>query len=194
MVEKAEIQGKRDQELVELAKADPEYFGYLMERYKGQLFHYIRRISRLSNEDVEDILQEVFVKIYVNLNDYDSDLKFSSWIYRIAHNHVVDNFRKISSRPKIADIGDEDWMRIVGSEGDLLEKIGNKECAQKIRESIMDLPLKYREALILRFLEDKDYDEIMDIMERPKGTVATLLARGRKMLAGDLKKRGINCK
>lgn len=194
MNENNQIQEKTDQELVELAKANPEFFGYLMERYKGPLFHYIRRLSRLSNEDIEDVLQEVFVKVYLNINDYEIGLKFSSWIYRITHNHVIDNFRKLSSRPKIADMEDEDWQRIVGSDNNTLKELEDKECAAIIKDCISNLPLKYREALILRFLEDKDYEEIMDILEKPKGTVATLLARGRKMLSAELKNKKINCK
>ena len=180
---------KTDQELVELAKDDQEMFGALMGRYQRPLFGYIKRISRLGNEDIEDLLQEIFVKAYLNLNAYDSSLKFSSWIYRISHNHVVDNFRKISARPKIVTSEDDDWMRIVRADVDLEKDLADRECADKIKQTIDKMPLKYKEVLVLRFIEDKDYEEIMDILQKPKGTVATLIARGKKMI-----KEEINCK
>ena len=91
---------KSDAELVELAKADPESFGLLIERYQIPLFGYIRRLTQLPKEDVEDLLQEVFIKIYRKLNEYNELLKFSSWAYRIAHNHIVDFFRKQTQGPK----------------------------------------------------------------------------------------------
>ena len=186
-----EMREKTDQEIVEISKSDPEFFGLIMERYKNPLFFYIKRISQFSNEDAEDILQEVFIKAYTHINGYDTSLKFSSWIYRIAHNHVVDNFRKLSSRPRTTAIEDEDIAKIFKSDIDIEKDLHNKENMERIRESIKKMPIKYREVLVLRFLEDKSYEEIMDILKRPKGTVATLLARGRKILEKDLKSNNI---
>jgi len=179
---------KTDQELVELAKEDQEMFGNLMARYQKPLFYYVKRISQLGNDDVEDLLQEIFVKAYLNLNSFDVSLKFSSWIYRISHNHVVDNFRKISARPKISNSEDDDWVRIIKTDTDLEKELADKECVAKIKEIIEKMPLKYKEVLILRFIEDKDYEEIMDILQKPKGTVATLIARGRKNIAKEMRR------
>ncbi|HBP01247.1 MAG: RNA polymerase, sigma-24 subunit, ECF subfamily [Candidatus Moranbacteria bacterium GW2011_GWE1_49_15] len=186
-----ELEKKTDQELVELAKDDQEMFGALMARYQGPLFHYVKRISQLGNDDIEDLLQEIFVKAYLNLNSYDPTLKFSSWIYRISHNHVVDNFRRIAARPKMVSSEDDSWMRIAKVDTDLENELADKECAKKIKEAIENLPLKYKEALVLRFVEDKDYEEIMDILQKPKGTVATLIARGKRLIEKDIKKKGI---
>ncbi|KKW06316.1 MAG: RNA polymerase sigma-70 factor, ECF subfamily [Candidatus Moranbacteria bacterium GW2011_GWE1_49_15] len=191
MLNLEELEKKTDQELVELAKDDQEMFGALMARYQGPLFAYVKRISQLGNEDVEDLLQDIFVKAYLNLNSYESSLKFSSWIYRISHNHVVDNFRRISARPRILNTEDDSWMRIVRADTDLEKELADKDCAGKIKEAIERMPLKYREALVLRFVEDKEYEEIMDILQKPKGTVATLIARGKKLIEKDIKKKGI---
>lgn len=182
-----------DSELVEIAKKDQEIFGVLMARYQWPIFHYVRRISGLAQEDIEDMLQEIFTKVYLNLNDYDGSLKFSSWIYRISHNHVIDNFRKISARPKMSTMEDDEWMKIVRSDVDIENELANKDCVKKIKEVIEKLPLKYREILYLRFLEEKEYEEIMDILRKPKGTVATLIARGKKMLVEELKKAEVKC-
>ena len=182
-----------DQELIELAKKDPETFGLLMERYQGPLFHYIRRITQMPAEDVEDLLQEVFIKIYQKLNEYDSGLKFSSWAYRIAHNHVIDFFRKVSARPQTNFLEDYEWEKIVHAGIHLEKEMMNRDCAQKVKECIRELPLKYKEVLILRFVEEKEYEEIMDILQKPKGSVATLIARGKEALKDKMKEQNINC-
>ena len=88
-----------DQELVVQALFDPEAFSQIIERYQDKLLRYIMRISNVSVQDAEDILQETFIKAYSNLNDYDHSLQFSSWIYRIAHNQTISSYRKRSVRP-----------------------------------------------------------------------------------------------
>lgn len=191
MIEKKEV--RTDVQLVELAKTNPEAFGLLMERYQGPLFHYIRRLTQLQADDIQDLLQEIFIKIYQNLNAYDSYLKFSSWAYRIAHNHIIDYFRKVSARPQTNTLEDYEWNKIIQSSVNLESKIVNSDCVVQIIACIQELPMKYREVFILRFVEEKDYEEIMDILQKPKGSIATLIARGRKILASKLKSKNINC-
>lgn len=182
-----------DFELIMLSKEDPENFGFLMQRYQPQLFHYIRRIGQFGPEDTEDLLQEVFIKIYQKLNEYEQGLKFSSWAYRIAHNHVVDHFRRLSARPKTNALDEEEWEKLISNSVNLEKELMNKDCVEKIKEIIADLPIKYKEVLILRFIEEKEYEEIMDILKKPKGTVATLISRGKEMLIRELKRNDINC-
>jgi RNA polymerase sigma-70 factor (ECF subfamily) len=182
-----------DADLIELSKENPESFGILMERYQGPLFQYIRRLTQLSNDDIQDLLQEVFIKIYKNLNEYNEELKFSSWAYRIAHNHIIDYFRRTSSRPQSNSLEDYEWEKIISASVNIEKDILDKDCVEKIKRCIEQLPLIYREVIILRFLEDKEYEEIMDILKKPKGTVATLLARGKKLLEEKMKEENVNC-
>lgn len=184
---------RTDIELIDLAKDDPEMFGLLMERYHGPLFHYIRRMTQFGNDDIQDLLQEIFIKIYLKLNEYEEVLKFSSWAYRIAHNHIIDHFRKVDARPKINSLEDYEWEKIIGASIQIEKDIMNKDCVEKVKTCISQLPIKYREVLILRFIEEKEYEEIMDILKKPKGSVATLIARGREMLIRQLKEVNINC-
>ncbi|MDX9913385.1 MAG: RNA polymerase sigma factor [Candidatus Moranbacteria bacterium] len=182
-----------DAQLIDLAKKNPEFFGVLMERYQGPLFHYIRRLTQFSADDIEDLLQEIFIKTYQNLNAYDEKMKFSSWIYRIAHNHIVDHFRKINVRPQTNTLEDYEWEKIIQTSLSVEKEIADKDCVKKIKKCIKALPIKYKEVLILRFVEEKDYEEIMDILKKPKGSVATLISRGREVLKREMKKNNINC-
>lgn len=184
---------RTDAELIELAKKDPELFGLLMERYQEQLFHYIRRMTSLGRDDVQDLLQEVFIKMYQKLNEYDEVLKFSSWAYRIAHNHVVDYFRKVNVRPKSNSLEDFEWEKIISASVRMEKEFMDRDCVEKVKGCILQLPIKYREILMLRFVEEKEYEEIMDILKKPKGSVATLIARGKEMLLRHLREQNINC-
>jgi RNA polymerase sigma-70 factor (ECF subfamily) len=182
-----------DADLVEQSKRNPESFGVLMERYQEPLFHYIRRISQLPKDDIEDLLQEVFIKIYQKLNEYDEVLKFSSWAYRIAHNHVIDYFRRANVRPQTNALEDYEWEKMIKASVHTEKNIMDKDCAEKIKKCIQEMPLIYKEAMILRFIEEKEYEEIMDILKKPKGTVATLIRRGKELLVKKMKEQNINC-
>ncbi|MEI7425748.1 MAG: RNA polymerase sigma factor [Candidatus Moraniibacteriota bacterium] len=184
---------KTDAELVEMAKNDPEMFGLLMERYQGPLFHYVRRLTQLDKEGIEDLLQEIFIKIYQKLNEYNEVLKFSSWAYRIAHNHIIDYFRKTDARPKSNSLEDYEWEKLINASVNLEKDLMNSDCVEKIKNCISRLPIKYKEILVLRFIEEKEYEEIMDILKKPKGSVATLISRGKKILIKKLKEENINC-
>ncbi len=177
---------KTDGELVGLSLLDPDHFLCLIKRYENKLLYYIMRISKLSRPDAEDILQDVFVKTYYHLNEFDSDLKFSSWIYRIAHNQTVSEIRKKVARPtvplEIDDIGKlEDAF-------DVIKELDNSFDRKKIDEALSRLDEKYREVLVLRFLDDKDYVEIADILKKPVSTVGNLILRGKKLFKEEYQK------
>lgn len=169
-----------DSELAIKSKSSSLSFMELIKRYEKPLFRYVKRISFFTDEETEDILQEVFIKIYKNLNNYDSSLKFSSWIYRITHNQTIDHIRK-NSKNKSVPIIDDDWGQII-DKFDLYNHIESEEIKNKIILSIENLSVKYKEVLYLRFVEEKSYEEISDIIKKPKGTVSTLINRGRLIL------------
>lgn len=193
MINLENCEGKTDNELVKLSLENEDYFYCIITRYEGYLLHYIRRISSSSLEDAEDILQEVFMSVYQNLNDFDESLKFSSWIYRIAHNKTVSAWRKMKSRPKsISTDEDSDLFNFIASDEDILRDLEKKCDAKKLRLVLNKIDEKYRDVLVLKFLEDKDYKEISDILKKPMGTVATLMNRAKKQLRQDLEKLEIN--
>ncbi len=185
----ADCDQKTDSELVRLTLGNQIFFQCLMKRYEESLKRYIRRISGFSETEAEDILQEVYIKTFLNLNDYDKSLKFSSWIYRITHNEVISQYRKIKARPQGNSIKvDEGWLNNLPGELDLQEEIENRFDIEKVRQALNKIRIKYREVIILRFLEEKSYKEISDIIKKPEGTVATLLNRAKKHLAEQIKK------
>lgn len=186
-----EHQKMGDWELVELARQDPHNFSYIVERYEGRLFAYLRRMSYYSQEDREDMVQEIFIKIYRSLNDFDSANKFSSLIYRVAHNHLVDCIRRSSCRFDQNSLDNEDALRLMADETDLEKETAARDALEKIKQAMAELPVGYREALVLKFLEERTIEEISDILRKPRGTVATLVRRGRENLKENLIKSGL---
>ncbi len=181
-----DLRDKSDEELVALALRQSDYFALIVKRYEARLAAYLRRLFNLNREDIEDILQEAFVKVYLNLNDFDGDLKFSSWIYRIVHNQAVSAWRKTKARGLAVNWEESDWQNLPETR-DLLTEINRLQDRQIVGAALTRLPLKYRDALVLKFLEEKSYKEISDILKKPEGTVATLINRGKKLLADELK-------
>ena len=181
---------KTDNELVRMSLDNPDDFLYLTKRYESKLLHYIMRITKFSREDAEDVLQNVFIKTYYNLNEFDKDLKFSSWIYRIAHNQAVSEIRKKNVRPTIS-FEKEDIDRFEDA-FDIIKEIDNSLDRETIDKALSMLDEKYREVLILRFLDEKDYVEIADILKKPVSTVGNLILRGKKLFKEEYEKLLIN--
>lgn len=178
MVDPSQCLNLPDNELASLSLTQADYFACLINRYEKQLLFYIRRISGLNQADAEDVLQEVFIKVFYNLNGYDSDLKFSSWLYRIAHNETMSELRRRHARPTVF-IDDQEWASLA-DKTDLVQEINSQYDRALIEKIAAELPEKYREVLLLRYVEDLDYREISDILRLPVNTVGTLIARARQ--------------
>ena len=181
-----------DQDLVAAALRERNAYALIVRRWQPVLARYLRRLLGQSAEAAEDILQDVFIKVYVNLNDYDRARPFGPWIYRIARNEALSFLRKRKTEPPL--VTGEDAQIIIErlSDGtDVQEMSERLRIEDKVRAAIMQLDLRYRDVLVLRFLEDKGYDEISEIMQVPPGTVATLINRGTKQLRSALEALGL---
>ena len=184
---------KKDSELVKLSLENQDYFLCIVRKYEAPLMRYIRRITNVSLEDAEDLLQETFIKVYTNLNGFDTSLKFSSWIYRIAHNEVISNFRKLKVRPeKINSEINGDILEKVKSDLNIEKEIDQEILKNKLNQIINQLDIKYKEVVILKYLENKTYEEISDIIKKPINTVGTLINRSKKQLNNIIKNENIN--
>ncbi|MFH0857430.1 MAG: RNA polymerase sigma factor [Candidatus Magasanikbacteria bacterium] len=170
---------KTDAELVVLSLQEKEYFLCIIQKYQPALSRYIRRISGGTHEDIEDLLQEIFIKVYIHLTSYDSKQSFSSWIYRIARNETISTFRKKKIRPKSVYLEPEELEHIAGT-FDFIQMKEKEEFGKEIQNILSLLDPKYRDVLVLKYLEEKEYQEIADILHKPIGTVGTLINRAKK--------------
>jgi RNA polymerase sigma-70 factor (ECF subfamily) len=188
MVTITECEQKTDSQLVMLSLKNQDYYYCLMKRYEQPLMNYIRKLSGLNQADVEDTLQEVFILAYQNLNDYNDDFKFTSWIYRIAHNHTISLFRKRNKSKQDVSWDEKDLEQLVQSDFDLEQNLLQQNDYHNLLQSIDSLPLKYKEVLLLKFIEGKDYQQISDILKKPIGTIGTLINRAKKKLLQEIEK------
>ncbi|MDD5055899.1 MAG: sigma-70 family RNA polymerase sigma factor [Candidatus Peribacteraceae bacterium] len=189
----AECEGKDDSMIVQQSLADMEYFTCLYVRYEQKLLRYILRISAFSHAEAEEVLQEVFIKAWENLNEFDQSLKFSSWIYRITHNTTISEWKKKKSHGKDREEHmDEELFDNLPSALNLEAEADRHLQAEKARRVLRLLPEKYGGILILKFLEDKDYNEISDILKMPAGTVATRISRAKKAFVEAARRNSIS--
>lgn len=177
-----------DQELVALALQERERFGELIERYHQKLGRYIGRLGVKNLDDQDDVLQEIFIKVYRNLNSFDQSLSFSAWIYRIAHNEAIGWYRKQKARPEGYLVSDpETILELTAAPGESAEKAFDMKLdAALVGQALERLDEKYRSVLILRFFEHLEYEEISDVLKVPTGTVGTLVHRAKKHLRQEL--------
>ncbi len=177
-----------DEEVVQQSLTNTAFFEQIVLRYERKLTAYIRRLGVATHEDQQDVLQDIFIKVYKNLNGFDTSLTFSSWIYRIAHNEAISWYRKKHVRPEghLVDNSD-DVFELQGSSEQSSEKLFDEQVnATEVKRALGAIHQKYRDALILRFFEHKEYDEIGDILKIPTGTVGTLIHRGKQELKSKL--------
>ena len=176
-----------DEQLLALSEGQEDYFYLLMKRYETKLLRYILKMTRHQLSDAEDILQEVFIKVYKNQRGFNPKLKFSSWIYRIAHNEVVNMYRKNRSGKGLISIDDTETdakgeIAILADTLDVQAAYISEEIRMKLRNALSNISADYREILVLRYFEELSYSEISDILMKPQGTVATLINRAKSAL------------
>lgn len=186
----AETPHLSDQEIVRLALRERALFGHIVERYEEKLSRYIARLGIRDQDDRDDVLQEIFIKVYRNLNDYDERYSFSAWIYRIAHNESISWYRKKKVRPEGNLVADsEEVLAFLNDGEDGVEVRFDKEIdSKRLQTALNTLDPKYRDILVLRFFEHLEYEEISDVLKMPVGTVGSMIYRAKKQLKEALTK------
>ena len=175
-----------DEELaVEVRRGNQEKFGVLMERYEPKLHRYGRKF--LSNVDnIEDVVQEVFLKVYENIQSFNTSKKFSPWIYRIAHNTFVNALRDTKKIP-LSIFNFDTLTSHPRSHGEsILKDQEQKEMRRLLDKGLEYLSPMYREVIILYYLEELSYNEIADVLHVPIDTVGVRLKRAKKLLKENL--------
>lgn len=182
-----------DQEIIAYVKENKECYRLLIDRYEEKLRRYVRRISGASTESIEDIVQDVFMKVYINLNSYDVDQSFSSWIYRIAHNETINFWRKNKKKNDlVVSLESESALGNLRDGRDVEAEVFGRLNGGLVREALEGVNGKYRDAITMNHLEEASYREISEKLEVPIGTVGTLISRGRKMLREHLEAGGFS--
>ena len=172
--------GLSDNEVISKSREDLKYFACLYDRYDRRLIRYILKISQASHQEAHDILQESFIKVWINLNEFDNSLKLSSWLYRIVHNETVSFCRKKKSYGKNNKVIIDENIDLAYDNA-LVDDV-DEEDNYLITDNILNsLPLKYKEVLVLKFLEKMSYEEISDVLKIPEGTVGVRINRAKKM-------------
>lgn len=181
-----------DAALVEQALAGrQEAYREIVLRYQRPLFSLIVRMVR-DAASAEDLSQEAFVKAFGALGRYESSHRFSSWLFKIAHNATIDFLRRkpLPTTPLDSSAGVDELDRLREIEDERAidpERLAvGADLGRHLEAAIARLRPEYREAVVLRFVEGLAYEEIAEVMNLPMGTVKTFLHRARKELASRL--------
>ena len=169
-----------DEELVvKVKEEDQELYEEVMRRYQDKLLRYVGYLIG-GSEEASDVVQESFIKAFVNLKSFDEKKgKFSSWIYRISHNEAMNKAKK----KKWVSLDFNNWLKeVLPGKVNIEKEYEKEEEREMVRKCLSSLSFKYRSVLSLYYLEDKNYNEISDILKVPMGTVAIRLKRGKEKL------------
>lgn len=181
-----------DSELVQSTLAGRESdFEELVRRYQRPIAAYVYRM--VGDYDAAlDLTQEVFIKVYASLSRYRAEFKFSTWIYKIAHNAAIDHLRRHATRGAVASSDDNRAEGTVESRRLSPEQESERsERCSEIEEVVQLLPAPYRELILLRHAQDLSYEEIAEVTGLPLGTVKNRLFRAREAMREHLMQRGI---
>jgi RNA polymerase sigma-70 factor (ECF subfamily) len=173
-------------------KGDQQAFAALIEIYQHKVYRICFRMVG-NRHEAEDLAQEAFLRAYLNIDSFDNDKKFSSWLYRIATNLTIDRLRK--KKPDYyldAEIAGAEGMTMYAQlavDQELPEdQVVGLELQEAIQKEMMQLPPKYRSVIVLKYMEDLSLKEISEILNIPVATVKTRVHRGREALRKRLRR------
>jgi RNA polymerase sigma-70 factor, ECF subfamily len=175
----------------QVIKGDQDAFADIVEIYSNSIFQLGYRMLG-NRHEAEDIAQEAFIRAYVNIKTFNQDLKFSTWLFRIATNLCIDRIRK--KKPDYyldAEVSGTDGLTMysqLSSNSPLPEnELESLELQEAVQKEILKLPEKYRSVIVLKYMEELSLNEISEILDMPLGTVKTRIHRGREALRQQLR-------
>ena len=182
-----------DQKLVEKAqKGDKKAFGMLVEKYQRRLNRLLSRMVRDQSE-IEDIVQDSFIKAYRAINNFRGDSAFYTWLYRIGINTAKNHLVKLGKRPKAMNEVEIEEIENFEDAPDLRNHetpestMMSSQIVASVNQTIAALPNELKEAISLREMDGLSYEEIADLMNCPIGTVRSRIFRAREAIAEKLK-------
>jgi RNA polymerase sigma-70 factor, ECF subfamily len=175
----------------QVIKGDQDAFADIVEIYSNSIYQLGYRMLG-NRHEAEDIAQEAFIRAYVNIKSFNQDLKFSTWLFRIATNLCIDRIRK--KKPDYyldAEVSGTDGLTMysqLSSNAPLPEtELESLELQDSVQKEILKLPEKYRSVIVLKYIEELSLNEISEILDLPLGTVKTRIHRGREALRQQLR-------
>lgn len=176
-----------DEDLMELFQSGKEQaFNTLVKRYKDRIHNFLYRYTH-NHQDCEDLVQETFLRVFRSRHSYKRIARFSTWLYTIAINLAKTQHKKNQKMSTVSmhqDEDDDNGREIVIEDGDLQpdQSLHQRLCVSEVEKALMQIPEEFREAVVLRDVQNLTYEEIMDITDLPMGTVKSRINRGRMRL------------
>jgi RNA polymerase sigma-70 factor (ECF subfamily) len=175
-------------------RGDRKAFEELMRKYEKKIFSFVVRMVR--NEDVAvDLTQDFFFKIFTVLEKYNFEYKFSTWAYRICYNLVIDHIRKNQAQVDSLDDDNVSTRHLLHSENvsreDGFRALAREEARDYVWRVVDQIPLKFRELILLRYIQDLKYEEIAEITMLPVGTVKNRIFKAKEILKQEMEKDGM---
>jgi RNA polymerase sigma-70 factor (ECF subfamily) len=190
----SQLSAAADCDLVtQAASGREDGFEELVRRYQRPIAAYVYRMVG-DYEAALDLTQEVFIKVYNSLRRYRSEFKFSTWIYKIAHNSAVDHLRRRGGREQALQRefdGEQYDLPIESRRPSPEQESEREERREEIERVVRELPAAYKELVVLRHSHDLSYDEIAEVTGLPLGTVKNRLFRAREVMRREFVERGI---
>lgn len=161
----------------EVLSGNKQAYAHIINKYKNPLYATILRMTK-NEQDAVDLVQESFIKIYHQLDKFEGKSSFSSWMYRVAINHCIDEFRKKRHKVEHVDIREDDVKDDQHPEVIFLKK----EQHRQLEKLIDGLPEDERMILLLRYINEQSYNDISELMNVSIATVRNKLHRAKKKL------------
>ncbi len=163
---------------------DMKAFHALIKQHERLVVHMIGRLVK-NPDDREEICQDVFLKVYQKLGEFQFNSQLSTWIATVAYRHAINHLRKKKLLTTELPDHDAHWADVAISESDSL---ADQDLEEVLMTLVERLPIQYRAVLTLYHLEQKNYAEIGEITSMPEGTVKNYLFRARQLLKEQAKK------
>ncbi|WP_313893028.1 RNA polymerase sigma factor [Psychrobacillus sp.] len=169
----------------EILLGNKQAYAHIINKYKNPLFGTILRMTK-NPHDAQDLVQEAFIKVYDQLDKYDKKGSFSGWLYRVAINHCMDEFRKKRYKMKQVEIDEEKVVHVNHPEVIYLKN----EKSRQLERLIATLPKDERMIILLRYVNELSYSEISELVEVPLSDVRNKLHRAKKKMRDTVKQEG----
>ena len=160
-----------------VASGNVDKFADIMDRYEPKLTRYVVYLIH-DPATAKDVVQDTFIKAYQNLNSFNPKYKFSSWIYRIAHNEAMNAIKKhrFLYSEEVDDLPSKEY------EQNISELIDDDLLKTNVHDCLKQLETKYREVIQLVYFENMKYDDVSDVLHIPSSTVGVWLSRAKSKL------------